>query len=71
MTIAVARIDWSVDSTDTIVQKIRAADGYPGVRDTLMETPVYLYGATHEDTLNGRPKEVGFPGISVSVMISW
>jgi putative two-component system hydrogenase maturation factor HypX/HoxX len=52
------RINWSEDSTDTIVQKIRAADGFPGVQDTLLDLPVYLYGAVHEDALTGKPKEV-------------
>jgi hypothetical protein len=42
-----ARINWSEDSTDTIVQKIRAADGFPGVQDTLLDLPVYLlWGST-------------------------
>jgi putative two-component system hydrogenase maturation factor HypX/HoxX len=56
------RINWSEDSTDTIVQKIRAADGFPGVQDTLLDLPVYLYGAVHEDILTGKPKEVRSTG---------
>ncbi|WXK35485.1 sensor protein hoxX (plasmid) [Mycetohabitans rhizoxinica] len=39
------RIDWSTDDTDTIVNRIHAADGFPGVRDEIHGQPVYLFGA--------------------------
>ena len=54
------RIDWQVDSTDTILDKIRAADGSPGVVDTLFGNDYYLYGATREITLG--ESHLGDPG---------
>ena len=45
------RIDWQVDSTDTILDKIRAADGSPSVVDTILDNDYYLYGVTREITL--------------------
>lgn len=38
-------IDWHSDTTATIVQKIHAGDGFPGVRDCLNGVDFYLYGA--------------------------
>ena len=52
------RIDWSTDDTQTILRKIRAADGFPGVEDTLFGEPYFLYDACAEDTLRGAPGEV-------------
>jgi len=45
-------IDWSVDSTATVLRKIRAADGSPGVLDELLGTSVYLYDAHREVRLH-------------------
>jgi putative two-component system hydrogenase maturation factor HypX/HoxX len=42
------RIHWQHDDTRTVLRKIRAADGSPGVLDTLFETPCHLYDA-HAD----------------------
>jgi putative two-component system protein, hydrogenase maturation factor HypX/HoxX len=56
MTQADRRIDWETDNTATIVSKINAADGYPGVADNIRGIDYYLYGATPEDTLRGSPK---------------
>ncbi len=53
MTQADRRIDWQVDSTATILDKIHAADGSPGILDTLLGNEYYLYGATREDSLTG------------------
>ena len=39
------RIDWTQDSTQTVLRKIRAADGAPGVLDTLFGTPCHLFDA--------------------------
>ncbi|MEQ1559645.1 MAG: hydrogenase maturation protein [Methyloglobulus sp.] len=50
------RIDWHVDSTATILDKIAAADGSPGVADTILGNEYYLYGATQEDNLVGVPE---------------
>ncbi|ESS73146.1 hydrogenase maturation factor HoxX [Methyloglobulus morosus KoM1] len=55
------RIDWKVDTTDTILDKINAADGCPGVLDNIFGTEYYLYGATKEDKL-GEGGLLGQPG---------
>jgi putative two-component system hydrogenase maturation factor HypX/HoxX len=52
-------IDWQRDDTRTILRKIRAADGVPGVLDELYGKPVYLFDAHEEDKLRGgRPGQV-------------
>jgi putative two-component system protein, hydrogenase maturation factor HypX/HoxX len=51
-------IDWKRDKTDVIVAKINAADGAPGVLDTLFGSPFYLYGAHYEDRLKGTPGQL-------------
>ena len=52
-------IDWSRDGAATVLAKIRAADGVPGVLDELYGEPVYLYDSHPEDTLRGaRPGAV-------------
>ena len=38
-------IDWSRDGTATVLRKIAAADGAPGVRDALFGVPCFLYDA--------------------------
>jgi putative two-component system hydrogenase maturation factor HypX/HoxX len=53
------RIDWSHDSTATVLRKMRAADTTPGVLDEMFGTAAYLYDAHAEDRLRGpRPGEV-------------
>jgi 5,10-methylene-tetrahydrofolate dehydrogenase/methenyl tetrahydrofolate cyclohydrolase/methionyl-tRNA formyltransferase len=47
-------IDWH-ESTATILRKIRSADSFPGVLDTVLGTPCYLYGAHEDDVLRGIP----------------
>ncbi len=57
----VRRIDWSRDTTATVLAKIRCADGQPGVADTLFGRPCHLFDA-HAATaaaLDGLP---GVPG---------
>ncbi|MFE0516304.1 enoyl-CoA hydratase-related protein [Streptomyces sp. NPDC058964] len=49
------RIDWSADSTDTVLRKLRAADSQPGVLDTLLGDEWYLHGGHPEDGLRGAP----------------
>jgi putative two-component system protein, hydrogenase maturation factor HypX/HoxX len=39
------RIDWRRDDTQTVLRKIRAADGAPGVLDALFDTPCHLFDA--------------------------
>ncbi|RTR37448.1 hydrogenase maturation protein [Shewanella canadensis] len=56
-------IDWSRDSTQTVLDKIRAADSFPGVLDEFCGMPVYLYGAHREGDSEGalkgdRPKQI-------------
>ena len=56
-------VDWRVDATATVLRKIRAADGSPGVRDDLLGESVYLYdahpeGAAHERWPEAAPGDV-------------
>ncbi|NGO54502.1 hydrogenase maturation protein [Allomesorhizobium camelthorni] len=39
------RIDWAADTTETVLKKIAAADGAPGVRDKLFGETVFLFDA--------------------------
>lgn len=48
-------IDWTRDDTATVLRKVHAADGAPGVLDTWFGREVYLYDAHPEDALRGRP----------------
>lgn len=51
-------IDWSIDSTDEIIEKIHLSDSFPGVLDEILGTSCYLYGAHKEDKFRGNVKEV-------------
>jgi putative two-component system hydrogenase maturation factor HypX/HoxX len=51
-------IDWASDGTTTVVRKLRAAEGHPGVLDTLEGVEFHLFGAHPENGLRGRPGEV-------------
>ncbi|MDO8813761.1 MAG: enoyl-CoA hydratase-related protein [Gallionella sp.] len=52
-------IDWNRDDTRTVLKKIHAADGFPGVLDTLCGGEYYLFDACAEDTLRGsQPGEI-------------
>ena len=53
-------IDWQQDDTETVLRKIRCADGFPGVRDTLSEREMFLYDARPEKNLRGKPGDVIF-----------
>ncbi len=48
-------IDWSSDSTATVVRRIRAAEGHPGVLDRLGGIEFHLFDVHREDTLRGVP----------------
>jgi putative two-component system hydrogenase maturation factor HypX/HoxX len=50
-------IDWAEPST-SILRKIRSADSFPGVLDTVLDMQCYLYGAHEEDVLRGTPGEI-------------
>ncbi|MCL8013239.1 hydrogenase maturation protein [Streptomyces sp. AS02] len=54
----VRRIDWTVDSMETVVRKLRAADSQPGVLDVLLGGEWYLHGGHPESALRGRPGEL-------------
>lgn len=51
------RIDWTRETSATVLAKINAADGFPGVADTLFGEPCHLFDACAEATLHG-----GTPG---------
>jgi putative two-component system hydrogenase maturation factor HypX/HoxX len=51
-------IDWQRDDTATILRKLDAADGFPGVADSLFDQPCHLYDAWPEAKLRGTPGEV-------------
>ena len=44
-------VDWCADDTATVLRKIRAADGSPGVLDQVIGENVYLFGAHPEGRL--------------------
>jgi len=46
-------IDWRHDDTSTVLRKIRAADGFPGVLDEIRGRGYYLYDAHREGRLRG------------------
>jgi len=58
MTQDVRAIDWSSDSTDAVVRKLRAAEGHPGVRDTIGASDFHLFGVHRERELRGTPGEI-------------
>jgi putative two-component system hydrogenase maturation factor HypX/HoxX len=51
-------IDWSNDDTDTVLRRIRAAEGHPGVLDTIEGESFHLFGGHRETTLRGRPGRI-------------
>src|SRR5215471_4280459 len=50
-------IDW-LDSSASLLRKIRCADSFPGVLDTVLGIQCYLYGAHAEEVLRGTPGEI-------------
>ena len=50
-------IDWREPSA-SILRKIRSADSFPGILDTVRGLPCYLYGAHEEAVLRGTPGEI-------------
>ena len=54
MTQAERAIDWNRDDTATVLRKIRAADGFPGVADQLFGQACLLFDACAGGTLRGR-----------------
>jgi putative two-component system hydrogenase maturation factor HypX/HoxX len=58
------RIDWRVDASAVVLAKIRAADGAPGVLDSLFGTPCHLFDAhpATKETLGVVTSPGGAPG---------
>ena len=54
----VRAIHWGSDSTDTVIRKIRAAEGHPGVVDSLRGTEFHLFGVHRERRLRGPAGEL-------------
>ncbi|MEE4297085.1 MAG: hydrogenase maturation protein [Wenzhouxiangella sp.] len=51
------RIDWARDDTETVLKKIRSADGFPGVVDEFFGREVRLFNVQPEHELSGQPGE--------------
>ena len=49
------KINWEADDTRTVLRKIHAADGFPGVRDELFGSPCFLFDAHAEMDMAGHP----------------
>jgi putative two-component system hydrogenase maturation factor HypX/HoxX len=58
LTQAERAIDWTHDDTDTVLRKLRAAEGHPGVLDSVGGEPFHLFGGHREATLRGRPGRI-------------
>ncbi len=58
MTQGERRIDWHTSRTETVVRRIRAAEGHPGVLDTVEGVDAYLFGVHRESRLRGSPGEI-------------
>ncbi len=52
------QIDWASDSAETVLRKLRSADGMPGLRDSLFGRDVYLHDPRPAPGLGGAPGEV-------------
>jgi len=49
-------VDWQGDDTATVLRKINAADGFPGVADTLFGEPCHIFDAWPEAVLCSLPE---------------
>lgn len=47
------RIDWQKDTTETVLRKIRSADGVPGIKDEIADQTVFLHDARSAHGLSG------------------
>jgi putative two-component system protein, hydrogenase maturation factor HypX/HoxX len=54
----VRAIDWTSDSTDTVLRKLRAAEGHPGVLNEIGGAEFHLFGAHREQRLRGAPGKI-------------
>ncbi len=55
MTQAERAIDWQSDDTATVLRKLHASDGAPGVLDTSLGDGLYLFNASPAPSLAGAP----------------
>jgi putative two-component system protein, hydrogenase maturation factor HypX/HoxX len=55
MTQSERAIDWRHDLTETVMRRLRAAEGHPGVLDSLEGVECHLFGAHPESSLRGDP----------------
>jgi len=51
-------VDWRCDSTAAVVRKIRAAEGHPGVLDTIAGAEYFMFNVYPERGLRGRPGDI-------------
>ncbi|PKO61185.1 MAG: hydrogenase maturation protein [Betaproteobacteria bacterium HGW-Betaproteobacteria-18] len=51
-------LNWQHDDSATVLRKINAADGFPGVADSPFGQPCHVFDAWPESTLRGAPGEV-------------
>ena len=51
-------LDWQRDDTATVLRKIHAGDGFPGLADSLFGQACHLFDAWPESSLRGAPGEV-------------
>jgi putative two-component system hydrogenase maturation factor HypX/HoxX len=51
-------IDWTSDGTETVIRRIRAAEGHPGVLDTVEGVELHLFGAHPELAMRGAAGEI-------------
>jgi putative two-component system hydrogenase maturation factor HypX/HoxX len=51
-------IEWELDSAETVVRKIRAGEGHPGVLDAIDGTEFHLFDAHPERVLHGHAGEI-------------
>jgi putative two-component system hydrogenase maturation factor HypX/HoxX len=54
----VRALDWRSDSTETVLRKLRAAEGHPGVLDEIGGVDFHLFGGHGERALRGVPGEI-------------
>ncbi len=52
------KIHWHEDTTETVLRKIRSADGFPGVLDDILGHEYFLYDVHEEQQLKGEPSEL-------------
>jgi len=52
------RLDWQRDDSASVLRRMHAADGFPGLADTLFGEPCHLFDAWPEASLRGTPGAV-------------